>query len=274
MANWQTETTQEKLSRLRRELRVAQDDLIEAEAALADHLAEITAFERQVEKILGPLIDQLARLENEIHHYKQRMQQMRNRQAFGRDHVSVEEQYRRTWQVPPQAAPTPPLQPLTAADEKMFKRLYRQLAKRFHPDLAGDPAEQAYRTEKMAAVNDAYAARSLAELQALDNEPLPANFDPTATGRTDSQMIEALRAELARVQRRLRQIEFEKENAHNRESVQLSLDAKLARRYNRDLLGEMAAELEQKVARKTAERDFLKAQFDQIGPDPIIRPNR
>jgi predicted nucleic acid-binding Zn-ribbon protein len=274
LADWQAESTQEKLTRLRRELKAAQDELIDAEALLADHLAEITAFERRVETILGPLIDRLARLEQEVHQYNQRMQQLRNRQAFGADHVSVEEQFRRTWQVPPAAAPTPPLQPLTPADEKMVKRLYRQLAQRFHPDLASNPAEQAYRTEKMAAVNDAYAARSLAELQALANEPLPASVDPAAAGRTDSQMIEALQAELGRVHRRLRQIEFEKENAHNRASVQLSLEVKLAWRYGRDLLAEMAAELEGKVARKSAERDFLKAQFDQIGPDPIIRPDR
>ena len=34
-----------------------------------------------------------------------------------------------------------------------------------------------------------------------------------------------------------------------------------------DLMAEMAAELEQKIARQTAERDMLKAQFEQLGPD-------
>jgi hypothetical protein len=34
----------------------------------------------------------------------------------------------------------------------------------------------------------------------------------------------------------------------------------------------MAAELEQKIARKTIERDMLKAQFEQLGPDQGIIP--
>jgi hypothetical protein len=49
--------------------------------------------------------------------------------------------------------------------------------------------------------------------------------------------------------------------------VEFSLEVKAARRQGRDLLAEMAAELESKIARKTAERDMLKAQFDQLGPD-------
>jgi hypothetical protein len=52
--------------------------------------------------------------------------------------------------------------------------------------------------------------------------------------------------------------------------VQLSLEVKVARGQGRDLLGEMAADLESKIARKTAERDMLKAQFDQLGPDQGI----
>jgi hypothetical protein len=49
---------------------------------------------------------------------------------------------------------------------------------------------------------------------------------------------------------------------------------KLAKRQGRDLLGEMAADLEHKIARKTAERDFLKSQFDQLGPQTWIGPKR
>jgi hypothetical protein len=36
----------------------------------------------------------------------------------------------------------------------------------------------------------------------------------------------------------------------------------------------MIAKLERKIARKTVERDILKAQFDQLGPDQGIIPIR
>jgi hypothetical protein len=52
----------------------------------------------------------------------------------------------------------------------------------------------------------------------------------------------------------------------------MSLEVKAAGRQGRDRLAELAAELERKIARKTAERDMLKAQFDQLGPDQGFIP--
>jgi hypothetical protein len=47
--------------------------------------------------------------------------------------------------------------------------------------------------------------------------------------------------------------------------VRLSLEVKLKRHQGRDLLHEMASELSYKVARKTAERDYLQAQIKVSG---------
>jgi hypothetical protein len=267
---WQSETTQEKLARLRAALEQAQNDLIEAEAELADRAAEVYAFEAEFEAKVGRLVSQLEALEAEVRDYLDRIQQWRNQRVFGGDYRSVEEQYRRTWQVPP-AAPKPPPQPPTPATEAQIKKLYRELARRFHPDLGRDDAERAYRTEKMRAVNDAYAARSMVELAALAQE---AAYDrPDSVIRldeTEAEMIKALENEIARCRRRLREIDFEMRNLHNRPSVEISLEAKLARRQGRNLLAEMAADLERKIARKTAERDMMKAQFDSLDADARI----
>jgi hypothetical protein len=257
----------EQLTRLRAALEKAQADLIEAEAQLADELAGVNAFEFEFEARVGHLWDRLDDLEAEIERYKDRIQMLR------KGYLSVERQYRRAWQAPPPSAPTPPAEPLSPANETQFKRLYRQLARRYHPDLATDDADRTYRTEKMAAVNDAYAARSLTELETLAQEPAPfiLTGQPGA-GQTEAGLIQALEDQLARCQRRLRQIEAELQSLHQRSSVQLSLEVKVARRQDRDLLGEMAADLEAKIARKTVERDMLKAQFDQLGPDQGIIP--
>jgi chromosome segregation ATPase len=263
----------EDLTRLRARLRAAlegaQANLIEAEAQLADELAAVNAFEFEFEARVGHLWDRLDALETEIERYQDRIQMMR------KGYLSVERQYRRAWQAPPGSAPRPPAQPLSPANETQLKRLYRQLARRYHPDLAADDAERAFRTERMAAINDAYAARSLTELEALAAESgaaIPAGR--VQSGQTEAHMIQALQDQLARCQHRLRQIEDELRGMHRRPSVQLSLEVKVARRQGRDLLGEMATELEAKIARKTAERDMLKVQFDQLGPDHGIIPIR
>ena len=54
--------------------------------------------------------------------------------------------------------------------------------------------------------------------------------------------------------------------------MEFSLEVKAARRQGRNLLAEMAADLQAKIARKSAERDMLKTQFDQLGPDQGFIP--
>jgi DNA repair exonuclease SbcCD ATPase subunit len=263
----------QQLAELRAALAQAQNELIEAEAHLADQLAEINAFEFEFEARVGHLIDRLERLNTEIQHYKDQIEVLRSRQVFGQAHISVEQQYRRAWQAPPESAPTPPARPLDPASEAEIKRLYRQLARRFHPDLARDAADRARRTEKMAAINDAYAARSLAELVALADEPDTfIDTGRTRPGQTEAQLIQVLQKELERCRHRMRNIEKELRSLRLRPSVEVSLEAKAARRMGRDLLAEMAEELEQRIARKTVERDMLKTQFDQLGPDQGFIP--
>jgi predicted nucleic acid-binding Zn-ribbon protein len=261
----------DQLTQLRAALAQVQNELIEAEARLADRLAEINAFEFEFEARVGHLLDELAGLETEIQRYTDQIQILRQKQIFGQAHIPVEQQYRRTWQRPPASAPTPPPQPLEPAAEAEIKRLYRQLARRFHPDLSGDETERARRTEIMAAVNEAYAARSLIELATLAQQPdALAGVEPS--GQTQAQLIEAMQVELNRGRRRLTEIETELRNLRYRPSVELSLDVKSARRQGRDLLAELAAELRQKIARRTVERDILKAQFDQLGPESGFIP--
>lgn len=265
------ETNTEKLARLRRALEQARAELIEAEAELADRLAEMHAFEFEFEAHVGHLLQRLAHVEAEVNAYLDRIKQMRDEQAFGHGYRSVDEQYRRTWRTPRRetaVSPPPPPPPPEAAAQ--IKRLYRKLARFYHPDLARDEADRALRTEKMAAINDAYAARSLVELLALEremDEGRAAVRASRAEQPADEEMIRVLEGELNRVRRRLREIDDEVANLHTRTMVDLALEVKLARREGRDLLAEMAADLEKKIARKMVERDMLKAQFDSLDRD-------
>jgi hypothetical protein len=257
---------QEELRRLREALVEEQDRLIEAEAELADRLAEINAFEFEFEARVGYLLDSLEVLERDVRRYNERIQIARNKQLSGYAYISVDDQFQRAWEAPASSAPTPPAQPLNPASEVEIKKLYRQLARRFHPDLAHDESDRTRRTERMQAINDAYAARSLTELLALAETP-DTIIDIGRRGQSELQMVEALRTELGRYQKRLREIEKELRGLRFRSSVELSLEVKAARLQGRDLLAEMAEDLARKVAQKTAERDMLKAQLDQLGPE-------
>lgn len=257
----------QQLAELRAAVETARRELVDAEAELADRRVDIEAFEFEYEARVGVLLTQLEWVNEEVKDYLDRIQQRRNEQTFGTAFSAVEEQYRRTWQKPKQTPVRPRPAPVSDNTAAQIKRLYRQLARRYHPDLAADETERAYRTEMMTAVNDAYAARSLAELLALASE-LESHGETTAAAKanTAAGMVQALQEELARIERRLQQIDLEMQSLHNHPLVELSLEVKFAQKRGRDVLAEMAAELERQIARKTVERDMIKAQFDSLSP--------
>ena len=114
----------------------------------------------------------------------------------------------------------------------------------------------------MAAINAAYAARSLVELQALSEQP---DHPVTDRQRTSEQRLGALHDRLQQVRQRLRVVEREIRDLMDSDAMQLSLDVKLARRRGKDLLTEMATHVEKELARKRTELDFLAIQLKQLG---------
>jgi predicted nucleic acid-binding Zn-ribbon protein len=262
-------TTEEQLAHLRQQIEAAETELSNREAELVDLRVELSAFRLEYDTRVGRKVAELEEVEAEIKRCQQRISQYRQwgpggppQTRTGAAYVPAEEQYRRTWQQPEEASFPPPAEPVDAATEAQIKKLYRQLCRRFHPDLTQDAAERSWRTEMMAAVNAAYAARSLVELQALAQKP---NRSPSAETGTDEQRLAALRDRLQQIQRRLREVEQEIRELTNSPTMQMNLDAKFAQRQGRDLLAEMAAYLKKDLTRKRAELDFLVAQLKQLG---------
>jgi hypothetical protein len=114
----------------------------------------------------------------------------------------------------------------------------------------------------MTAVNAAYAARSLVELEALAQKPDRSPADQTGA---DEQRLAALKDKLQQIQRRLLEVEREIRELTNSELIQLSLDIKFAQRQGRDLLAEMAANVEEDLARKRTELELLVTQLRELG---------
>lgn len=256
------------MTRLRRALKQAQDELAAAKGELGQRQIEVRRLERRIRLRLGSLIDELASLEEELEHYNLEIARRRSPMDPNAGYLPVEEQYRRTWETPV-TEPSEPIKPASSfqhfnhTDEKQLKKLYRQLARQYHPDLARDNLDREYRTEKMAALNEAYAARSLVEMAVLAKDQ-ETRLDQ-AGSQTTAQLAAALEQELAAARRQIFFIQNELANLHNSPVVQLSLQVKLDQHDGRDLLAEMAANLRQTIARKRADRDLLKSQFDRLG---------
>jgi hypothetical protein len=77
---------------------------------------------------------------------------------------------------------------LDADTEAEILRLYRELAKRFHPDRARSEKERARRTALMLKINVAYSERDLVTLQAMAREA--DTGDPSATMLSEEERVQ------------------------------------------------------------------------------------
>lgn len=240
--------------------------LIARQQAEADHLeTEITTLERELDEFAA-LYDRTvgaarAKLDaaraaiDELEHrrYLERYapvttdaDELRRPLGF----VPVAEQYRRMWldpepiEPPPASADKPRESPLPGDPETRLKRLYRALARRYHPDLAATPAEREYRTRLMVMINEAYEGRDLDALQLLAEQPGGVNPDmPVAALRL--RKLQQTSDELAR---RLDNLKAEQQRLIHSDLMRLKTEARLARHKGRDLLRDLADELEREYA--------------------------
>ena len=249
------------------QLRQAQEALAAAEAELAALQSELEQFEKQVDYLLGPLLDQLSALDAEVQALTSQLIDLREARLFGDRRASYTGPYFAHLPDPTVAEEdknstspfaTPPAgdaTPHPGDPQAELKSLYRKLARRYHPDLARSDTERIQNTEQMTIVNQAYATGDLRTLRSLAGvfvqSSLPDYLRPSLP-----------QSELERVQQRLHQVQAQIKHLETLPIVKLSLEAKLARRQGRSLLTEMIIDLRRRLGRKTAERDYLRAQLD------------
>jgi hypothetical protein len=130
--------------------------------------------------------------------------------------------------------------PTPAQGDDDLKKLYCEVARRLHPDLAADDEDRPRRTQLMAEANRAYAEGDAERLRALlagwDGEPeLATSADATADLARVERRIAQIRARLDTIARDLRAL-------RQSELWQLHTAARRVSREGRDLLAELAAE--------------------------------
>ena len=154
---------------------------------------------------------------------------------------------------------------LTKDEAKELKRLYRELARRFHPDMAIDEADREYRTQIMMAINAAYAAGDLEKLQNLALEPDSASSDDFSNN--EKLKAEALQRELARIYHRLSEISIELRRLERHHTSKMMRQADVMASEGLDFFELKAEELREQLAIKKVDRDNLQTQIDEFEGD-------
>ncbi len=192
----------EKAAKLRQELDKARRAQLQAEAKLAQEQAVVNAFRMHCRLKLDELVDSLMELRAEKQACLTRLELLRqgvDPAWLNEDEILGEDHEEDDWQ---EDEPDLLLPTATPKDKAAEKRLYRELARRFHPDLGKTAVEQAYRTEMMTAVNTAYASQDLQSLYDLTGELQPGEIAELAG--IDSLEIRRLREGIMKARHRRR----------------------------------------------------------------------
>ncbi|MBN2472275.1 MAG: J domain-containing protein [Anaerolineae bacterium] len=248
----------DEIFRLQAEIDEHHAQVTDLEAEVVDLRQQLTAFEGRYTRLVVPLETRLQAVREAIAELERSTRWQAGTHPLGEErpqedfwqppegYVSVEEQYRRAWSPDARSdegdyviRPKPQARSLDPA-ETDIRKLYRALARRYHPDMTTDPDERSQRNDLMAQINDAYARRDLPTLQALARQP---------EGLRPEQPLAALRLEeLRQISRQLRDrisaLRLEKAEIQHSDIMRLSLESKLAASRGRDLLAEMVRELE------------------------------
>jgi len=148
--------------------------------------------------------------------------------------------------------------------EEKIRDLFRELAKRFHPDLTNDLAEKKWREEVMTKVNQAYANRDLKTLQALAEQPDRPAF---SIMQTREQEIAGLKAELKRLDGVIADLKARIRHLEESPAWQLKLEARLQRRSGADMLTEMGNRLKEQIADLEEHLIVLGVELDDLEPE-------
>ena len=235
-----------ELSQKREELSNLQIVLAQRELDLTTYQAELHAFERHYFRVVGIRYAELDEVEAQIADLlsrsspQNREMRMRASKARGRANESAHESK---------------IVQETAGHEEKFKpsdalkKLYRDVAKTIHPDLATDDEDRARRQRFMAEANQAYEEGNEIRLREIlrEWESCP---DAIKGDGVAAELIRVIR-KIAQVQERLRIIEATIDDLQSSDLYRLKGEVESAEAEERDLLAEMASRLDRQIADAT-----------------------
>ncbi len=245
---------------LRADLRQAQEELRVAEADLATEQAAVNAFRMHARLMLDDLADAILTL-------RARKQSLLTELAL---HAQAEDDDPLG---PAAEAPSPadaatasddddlPLPTPTPRDRAAEKRLYRELARRFHPDLAETAAELAYRTSVMTAVNAAYTAGDAQMLYDLAGELEPDELRELA--QIETREARQLRERLMQCRRRRRKVARQLDDLRRESTARLWRRARELEEPNENWWAAVRRELEAARTRLEGEVAALEERLAQ-----------
>jgi hypothetical protein len=144
-----------------------------------------------------------------------------------------------------------------------LKTLFRDVAKRIHPDFARDEAEQKHFTLLMARANQAYGRGDTETLQRLLDDHREINA--SIVGEDAAAELLRITRQIHHAERDIATLEAERHTLLASDIAQLHLDAEAAAREHRDLLTELATGLREQIADAQRRFELIDSQISAHG---------
>lgn len=229
---------EEELAAKREELARLETELADRELTLASLKVELAAFE-------GLYLRRVGVLYAELDEWNARLAELLAEQAGTSEARTAATEARSQAEESRSAAhsESAEVQPFMPSPE--LKGLYREAAKRAHPDTATDEADRARRERLMKEVNAAYAAGDEDALRrilaGLENSP-----DKVQGSGVGADLVRVLR-QLRQVRNRIAAIELESAKISETDIAKLKAKADQWETEGRDLLADMATTVQGRV---------------------------
>ncbi|MGA2738632.1 MAG: J domain-containing protein [Bryobacteraceae bacterium] len=229
---------EEEVLRKREELAAIRATLAERELELVDLRSQLAAFE-------GRYLRQVGTLYAGLDEWKARVSELQARLHPSATSAAQAEEAREKARETYEEAHGEKSETNDFTPSPELKRMYREAAKRIHPDLATDPADRERRNRFMADANRAYEAGDAEALQRILDEYQDGAESVTGEG-IGAELVRIIR-QISLARTRLSAIEHELATLRKSEIALLKKQAEQSEQEGRDLLAELANAVREQI---------------------------
>jgi hypothetical protein len=231
---------QEEIERKKRELEEMEQELAEKELDLSTARRALHLFETRYQQIVGGKYAELDRLKASVFDMATRIHpESKDFQSQAEAAREKAEQSTHTWEVhqelPDVELPEP---------SEEFKKMFRDAAKKIHPDLTTDPEERERRHALMARLNQAYESGDMEQVKAILNDwEINSDWEKLTPGKRLSRLLK----QIGQVRHRFNQIHTELEQLKLSEMFRLKDFVEKSEKQGEDVLSAMVKDAEEKI---------------------------
>jgi DnaJ domain. len=232
---------EQELDKKLSELAKLETKLVQRELDLTTLQSELHPFEASYLRVVGVRLAELDEIKAQIAEAEARLKpkEKKIQEQAAQARAQAQESAQAAWisEEPREEKFKPP---------ESLKKIYREVAKSIHPDLASDEKERLRRHKLMAAANRAYEEGNEDKLRAIfaewESSPESVKGEGTA-----AELVRVIR-KIAQAEKRLHAIKIEVTQLKKSDLYKLKTKAEKAEDEGRDLLAELASRIDEEIA--------------------------